>query len=77
MSKLKTMVGKGVGAMRAPGGQLFSPGGSYQHTGILPRSDPATGDRGPDAEPDQRRRGRRGIRRNRRLGGDVRTPLSI
>lgn len=52
---------------------------SARFTGIRHRANPATGDLGPDApespqDGGRRRRGPRGG--NRRLGGDVQSPLS-
>jgi len=52
---------------------------SAKYTGITHRSNQATGDVGPDAEQDMfpprnRPAGPRG--RNRKMGGDVRSPLS-
>lgn len=76
MSGLGNLIGRTMRAKQA-GGQ----GAVY--TGVRHRNNPATGDRGPDApggrgaggENDDMGRRRR-FPRGRRLGGDVRTPLS-
>lgn len=86
---MSRLVGRAVGQARATqasqGHYTTTP--SYGLTGIGHRVNPATGDRGPDSPrnqdrdrdrdgpPGRRRRGQpRG--RQRRLGGDVRSPLS-
>lgn len=81
------LMAKARGAAPGVYGTGTSP--SYRLTGVGHRVNPATGDRGPDSPrnqdrdrdddrdgpPGRRRRGQpRG--RQRRLGGDVRSPLS-